>query len=283
MSSSYRRSVPSNDDEHVDLTQDAPPPYSADPNVYQGEQSVQSGPIRPFLPAAERPSIPIPIVAPLPRPSSYNSLSTLSTAAQSNGWNQPAPRFLGQSTANSWSNYPGMSRSTSDLTSPSNPAPIAIPIAPAPPPAAPAGPSPPRQHPVSPPSRQHPTQLSRAHTVATTPNVHGHHSRATPNVHGHHTRASSDFARDFYASGTDADPIDLTAADGHVHSASARFANQQLTEAPPLSPAGKGGGGIPDDGRPTRTPMPGHPLLMNEKILVYPPGYECDKCAFTFL
>ncbi|KIK67861.1 hypothetical protein GYMLUDRAFT_796932 [Collybiopsis luxurians FD-317 M1] len=33
-----------------------------------------------------------------------------------------------------------------------------------------------------------------------------------------------------------------------------------------------------DDGRPTRTPVPGHPLLNQGRILVYPSGYECEKC-----
>ena len=36
---------------------------------------------------------------------------------------------------------------------------------------------------------------------------------------------------------------------------------------------------MPDDGRPTTTPMPGHPLLRGGKLLVYPPGFECTKCA----
>jgi hypothetical protein len=36
------------------------------------------------------------------------------------------------------------------------------------------------------------------------------------------------------------------------------------------SPAGGGAGGFPDDGRPTHTPVPGHPLLHNGEMLVYP-------------
>ena len=35
-----------------------------------------------------------------------------------------------------------------------------------------------------------------------------------------------------------------------------------------------------NDGRPTTTPTPGHPLLRGGKLLVYPPGFECFKCAF---
>ncbi|KAF8512344.1 hypothetical protein JB92DRAFT_2929033 [Gautieria morchelliformis] len=37
----------------------------------------------------------------------------------------------------------------------------------------------------------------------------------------------------------------------------------------------------PDDGRPTTTPVPGHPLLKGGKLLVYPQGFECSKCHNT--
>jgi hypothetical protein len=35
---------------------------------------------------------------------------------------------------------------------------------------------------------------------------------------------------------------------------------------------------IPDDGKPTTRPTPGHPLLRDGKVLVYPLGHECRKC-----
>jgi hypothetical protein len=36
---------------------------------------------------------------------------------------------------------------------------------------------------------------------------------------------------------------------------------------------------VPDDGSPTRTPAPGHPLLNNGQLLVYPnKDYICVKC-----
>ncbi|KAK0433059.1 uncharacterized protein EV420DRAFT_1570850 [Desarmillaria tabescens] len=35
------------------------------------------------------------------------------------------------------------------------------------------------------------------------------------------------------------------------------------------------------NGRPTTTPVPGHPLLNNNRLLVYPTGYHCDKCRNT--
>ena len=73
-------------------------------------------------------------------------------------------------------------------------------------------------------------------------------------------RELSDFARDFYAAG-----------DGPSRSA------QDLPHrTPPQQPQTQNS--VPDDGRPTRTPVPGHPLLNNGKTLVYPAGYECYKC-----
>ncbi|KAF9779243.1 hypothetical protein BJ322DRAFT_1089393 [Thelephora terrestris] len=76
-------------------------------------------------------------------------------------------------------------------------------------------------------------------------------------------RELSDFARDFYA---------------------AQDSQSQSFETFPLPPAprqSQAQNSIPDDGRPTRTPVPGHPLLNNGKTLVYPPGYECQKCHNT--
>jgi len=64
----------------------------------------------------------------------------------------------------------------------------------------------------------------------------------------------SDFARDFYATGERA-------------SRSAGNLPQPQTQ-----------NALPDDGRPTRSPVPGHPLLNNGRTLVYAAGYECDKC-----
>lgn len=74
---------------------------------------------------------------------------------------------------------------------------------------------------------------------------------------------TSDFARDFYAAGP----------------------GEGTSEYPP--PPGPPPAGPPpdsdDDGRPTKTPTPGRPLLNNGRLLVYPPGYECYKCAVLVL
>lgn len=44
---------------------------------------------------------------------------------------------------------------------------------------------------------------------------------------------------------------------------------------PPRSPPT-----APDDGSPTRTPVPGHPLLRSGQLLVYPKDHLCVKCGF---
>lgn len=66
---------------------------------------------------------------------------------------------------------------------------------------------------------------------------------------------SSDFARDFYAAGS-----------GSGSSSSA-------TPGPSSAPSS------PTDARPTQSPTPGHPLLRDGRLLVYPKGFVCDKCT----
>ena len=85
-----------------------------------------------------------------------------------------------------------------------------------------------------------------------------------PRRNGQHSRALSDFAQDFYAAGD---------------------SRSRSTESLPLHPPPRHPPPpnlIPDDGRPTRTPVPGHPLLNNGRTLVYPADYECRKCPSIF-
>jgi hypothetical protein len=63
---------------------------------------------------------------------------------------------------------------------------------------------------------------------------------------------SSDFVRDFYGAGT---------------------GEMLVMQPPPGAPPP-----VPDDSRPTTYPVIGHPLLYEGKLLVYPRGYQCDKC-----
>lgn len=73
-------------------------------------------------------------------------------------------------------------------------------------------------------------------------------------------RELSDFAREFYAAG-----------------GGASGSGEALPQRPPLRQP-QSQSSIPDDGKPTRTPVPGHPLLNNGRTLVYPADYECCKC-----
>ncbi|KAJ7922401.1 hypothetical protein B0H13DRAFT_1603685 [Mycena leptocephala] len=106
----------------------------------------------------------------------------------------------------------------------------------------------------------------------------------------------SDFARDFYAT-TSVPPSGFSDVSGARATVSpqtgyppppvpppAPTSYQPLPGAPPRSPSpsSAGGGGLPDDGRPTTTPVAGHPLLRDGNILVYPPHHhECSKCNNT--
>ncbi|KAJ3974576.1 hypothetical protein EV361DRAFT_946892 [Lentinula raphanica] len=74
---------------------------------------------------------------------------------------------------------------------------------------------------------------------------------------------TSEFARDFYAAG---------AGPSRDNDESAQY------HPPPGPPPTGSQRPSDDDGRPTKTPVPGHPLLNHGRLLVYPPGYECDKC-----
>ena len=78
-----------------------------------------------------------------------------------------------------------------------------------------------------------------------------------------HSRQLSDFAREFYAAGD---------------------TRSQSAESHPFRPPpshSQSRNTIPDDGTPTRTPVPGRPLLHNGKTLVYPPNHHCSKCMFA--
>ena len=73
------------------------------------------------------------------------------------------------------------------------------------------------------------------------------------------SNADSEFVRDFYAAGS-GDGLPLTEDD--------RPATQNRSTSR----------SVPNDGRPTTTPMIGHPLLKDGKLLVYPKNHKCSKC-----
>lgn len=114
------------------------------------------------------------------------------------------------------------------------------------------------------------TVLTRAHTTASRP-----------------TRAVSDFARDFYTAGDNADTGLLGGASSQYtapHTSLSRESSSRRYTPPPRNtpqPGVEPSTGVPDDGKPTRTPVPGHPLIRDGKVLVYPTEFECPKCAYS--
>ncbi|KAI0718050.1 hypothetical protein C8T65DRAFT_571126 [Cerioporus squamosus] len=116
---------------------------------------------------------------------------------------------------------------------------------------------------------------------------------STPNVP---QAPLSDFARDFYAAGgSDSDLYGGSSSryqnedsDLSSPSSSSRRYAPPPGEPPnrpgkslPATPTSPIQEGSPNDGRPTDRPVPGHPLLHHGKVLVYPAGFECQKCRNT--
>ncbi|KAJ7727556.1 hypothetical protein DFH07DRAFT_757682 [Mycena maculata] len=106
-----------------------------------------------------------------------------------------------------------------------------------------------------------------------------------PQVHVHPpppTTHVSDFARDFYAT-TSVPPNAFSDVSGARTHSRSRY--PPPPGAPPpgaaRTPSPSTSGALADDGRPTTAPVPGHPLLRDGNMLVYPPHYECYKCNNT--
>jgi len=94
--------------------------------------------------------------------------------------------------------------------------------------------------------------------------------------------ASSGFARDFYSAGADVDPSILGGSSTQYSAPSNSPPSTQTSPQRAAQIAGANAQGqIPDDGAPTKVPTPGHPLLRDGKLLVYPAGFECPKCRNT--
>lgn len=104
----------------------------------------------------------------------------------------------------------------------------------------------------------------------------------------------SDFARDFYTArgGQRAPDANISLMGGSSAQYEGDGEGAQIPPSIPPRPTENGnlaGSGsrsqeeIPDDGRPTQKPVPGHPLLNSGKVLMYPAGYECNKCACHFV
>ncbi|KAI0820261.1 hypothetical protein BC628DRAFT_1423059 [Trametes gibbosa] len=104
----------------------------------------------------------------------------------------------------------------------------------------------------------------------------------------------SEFARDFYAAGAANDGVlGGPSAQYQTDTPRASSSSSGPSYAPPPGPPPTRGAKsgptspssprdqVPDDGRPTERPVPGHPLLRHGRVLVYPKDYECPKCHNT--
>lgn len=229
------------------LSQELPPAYTPAPDVYSGEQSVEFGPRRPFQRAPP----------PATRPQ------------QTGPWQSPQ--------ATGWTGHSGQMYSQ------------------------PMGPPHINSRPGLVPPPTHPLSTSRDTRAVSMPPM-----MPTPNV-------TSDFARDFYTAGAPADMSVLggsseqyTAQNGYAPTSPGSGSQYNPPPDVPPRPSGTSShsrsqsesssaragssstsNGVPDDGSPTKTPTPGHPLLNRGNILVYPKGYDCGKCelrsALSFL
>ena len=83
--------------------------------------------------------------------------------------------------------------------------------------------------------------------------------------------SQSDFARDFYAAGS-----------GSGENLVTETAFAPPAGPPPSTRQAPASPSVPNDGRPTSQPQPGHPLLKDGNLLVYTKGFECKKCSCLF-
>ncbi|EDR13924.1 uncharacterized protein LACBIDRAFT_305132 [Laccaria bicolor S238N-H82] len=287
-------SAPSFRDHLTQEDLEEPPAYSPRPDAYTGETTVEYGPSRPFQPAPTQPrqSNSNWLAAPTsPPPQSgqrspgslmslinqiTGELTTQLTMARNSAVAARNEALAGSQRTGSngqWNSYPGQSQrghlaspppqhpayslqhsSSSSLHPPPN--------------------LPPRSNLLPPPPR-HPsssvTNFTRPVSDSMTPPLPPRR------------RHSSEFARDFYAAG----PLEAV-SNPDVGSASGSESGvrhtRSVSESGGSSSASRNGAATDwggDDGRPTTTPTPGHPLLHNGKLLVYPKGYECNKCHNT--
>ena len=279
-SHSQSHSGPGSELDRTDLEE--PPPYTPTPTATSGETTIEVGPRRPFqtVPEPANPQrngvyqpqsqvshgrIPSSSSSPLPSRRSppvsivqqlsdsfaniVNGLnSSASHHANANNWGGTNIRPTWQS--NDWTSYPGQN---------------ARPTLPPPPPGN-AQLAPPPRHPLS---ALQPPPLSTS-------------TQSLPSMANH----TSDFARDFYAAGAGSGEALVT--ENHFAPPVGPPPNDgRPTSQPFAAPAGpppsdRQTSATPNDGRPTSQPQPGHPLLKDGNLLVYPKGFECRKCMYLF-
>lgn len=277
MSNPFRPSPPQSETQqrtysNADLDLEEPPPYTPTPAIHAGEATIEQGPARPFQPAPSRPThqpqqnITGSSSSYAPSPSTsqgrlgsggsllHQLSNSLNTVVRELTGPSPSPHPP-QQQSYQWSSYPGQSQSQSQTYNP------------------PPGP-PPSHSSTRPPPPRHPSSSLPPPSVSSPP-------------------TTSDFARDFYAAG----PADPTSHEyspplpplppsppSHpsrspsLSTTSSLRGHQRSVSTPGSSRAGPTN---TNDGKPTTTPTPGHPLLRDGKLLVYPSGWECHKCTFS--
>jgi hypothetical protein len=232
-----------------DLDAEAPPAYTPAADVHQGESTLEVGPRRPFqqVPAQPRQRPP-----PQPQQQPYLAPQTewdqYQRHTRQGQWAQSNPSLVSQHSGTAGWTSTSYGGSLTPNSAPNSNANL---------------PPPPPRHPHS----QNSTPLNSSSSSSS--------SRASePPV--------SDFARDFYAAGG-GDASESQSSNTN------RYAPPSGAPPPPRPQTSNSNTNknknkasredIPDDGRPTQVPTPGHPLLLNSKLLVYPVGFECHKCA----
>ena len=297
------------------IQEEEPPAYTARPDANQGESTLEVGPRRAFQ-QPQLPGGPGPRPSPVP---SYTGLGTANHSPgyltpvptgfsfpHRNRGRRQRPGFIQQFIADIVpqlgnlttpppgqyaSSPPRHARSFSSFTS--NP----VGSTSASPP-----PLPPRQNSLS-SSRlsPNPTRSSPNLIPARSPSVGSNSTtvtaRTTTTVRStSSSNATSDFARDFYAAGEGEGLLNLDSDSSSGPQRNARSPSipprppvrrrssfdvtQVAAMAPSQSqPSSPTRAAATDDNRPTARPTPGHPLLRDGKILVYPKGANCSKCT----
>ncbi|KAJ4479356.1 hypothetical protein J3R30DRAFT_3289137 [Lentinula aciculospora] len=220
------------------LNEELPPAYTIAPDSSHGEQTVEYGPRRPFQNAP-------PPVRPSPPQHPISAQSTGWSAVQSHVMHPPPPPPSQPQSL--WQQITG--HLADQLTGLSTDSPYNR-----------YGTYPNTHHTGSSYSPSPPSQSSwipqQAPNIVEPPPL-------PPRRDVSQVSPTSEFAQEFYAAGAGSPPD-----------------HEQTSRYPP--PSGPLPSGSPrsslDEGRPTKTPVPGHPLLNHGKLLVYPPGFECDKC-----
>lgn len=235
-----------------------PPPYTPSASITSGETTVEVGPARPFQsttqpsPQNGAPQVSHRVVS----SQSFQSRSSSSlplhqrsaSAVQqlSNSFtdivNHLSASVNPQNSSNNWGATSARSTGPSNNWSSypgQNPRP---PL---------SNPTPVNRHDHVPPPRHPQTSLHPPSSASST--------RSLPSMTSH-----SDFARDFYAAGAGSGENLVT----------------ETAFPPPAGPpqSTRQTQSVPNDGRPTSHPQPGHPLLKDGNLLVYTKGFECRRC-----